>query len=227
MTLGVALEGSFALGGSQRGWETPPPFTTTISKKAKYLTLPPPAFLDHSKILPEKHRLKTVLKNQHKKPNALLVASARDAVTSVVSRRGAAEAVKLVAGKKRAGEAGRLEKSCYTSAKRPRSNRKQQAIASQVPGAHVVHGDGVAVMGGEDFPVRGLARHRASGVGGGMLDDEGDPPSHTGMGQEGMRFGIDMEDDEEREQKDEAAKELTALGFSLSQGVSGMSQEIL
>ena len=35
-----------------------------------------------------------------------------------------------------------------------------------------------------------------------------------------------MEDDEEKATRDEAAKDLKALGFNLSQGVSGMSQEV-
>ncbi|GMI16604.1 hypothetical protein TrLO_g15624 [Triparma laevis f. longispina] len=76
-----------------------------------------------------KKRLKTVLKNQHKKTNENLIASARDAVEIVVSGGSAANAVKVAAAKRKM-DTQPLEKSIYTSAKKPRGRKNDSKSAT-------------------------------------------------------------------------------------------------
>jgi len=215
-----------------------------------------------------KKRLKTVLKNQHKKPNAMLVASARDAVQSVVcAGRGAASAVKLAERKRRGGQAS-LEGGPHHgagTAKRQRSRKAAAATAqprdAQGGGTNAQRkrrdggkpdagfddvvaaplssssssrrkADSSKAAAGNDYlysPLPGLASGGSSVVLGCGIGGLNLPPSlHPSAVPRGAqpRFGIDMEDDEEKATRDEAAKDLKALGFNLSQGVSGMSQEV-
>ena len=90
------------------------------------------------------YSLRSSQHNPRKKPNALLIASARDAVTSVVNKKGAVVAIRLMTSKRKAGEAGKLEERPY--AKRF-PNGKQAAAQSlmttpAVLEAHITVDDG-------------------------------------------------------------------------------------
>ncbi|GMI05330.1 hypothetical protein TrVE_jg1165 [Triparma verrucosa] len=166
-----------------------------------------------------KKRLKTVLKNQHKKSNENLIASARDAVEIVVQGGGAANAVKVAASKRKGPP---LEKSIYTSAKKPRG-RKVDARGPY--NDNPLHTDFTpAVRTPIPRPSFGIDVEDSDEDTSNVVHNFKNPHNRRGSAKKQELLPQAPESPQEEEGEDAAA--LMALGFSLSQP-SALSQEIL